>query len=107
MSNYADRYIVDALKRINGVGTVTIFGERKYAMRLWLAPDKLARRNLTASDVVKALQEQNVQVAAGQIGQPPNAEAQSYQMSIRALGRLTDAQQFEEMMAQYFLGGLV
>src|SRR6478609_7273533 len=61
MSNYADRYIVDALKRINGVGTVTIFGERKYAMRLWLAPDKLARRSLTASDVVKALQEQNVQ----------------------------------------------
>jgi HAE1 family hydrophobic/amphiphilic exporter-1 len=98
MSNYADRYIVDALKRINGVGTVTIFGERKYAMRLWLAPDKLARRNLTASDVVKALQEQNVQVAAGQIGQPPNAEAQSYQMSIRALGRLTDAKQFEEMV---------
>jgi HAE1 family hydrophobic/amphiphilic exporter-1 len=98
MSNYADRYIVDALKRIDGVGQVTIFGERKYAMRLWLTPDKLARRNLTATDVVKALQEQNVQVAAGQIGQPPNPDKQPYQMSIRALGRLTDAKQFEELV---------
>lgn len=98
MSNYADRYIVDALKRINGVGEVRVFGERKYAMRLWLDPTRLARRNLTASDVVKALQEQNIQVAAGQIGQPPNPDTQPYQMSIRAMGRLTDARQFEEMV---------
>lgn len=98
MSNYADRYIVDALKRINGVGEVRVFGERKYAMRLWLDPTRLARRNLTASDVVKALQEQNIQVAAGQIGQPPNPDTQPYQMSIRAMGRLTDAHQFEEMV---------
>ncbi|MCE3235440.1 MAG: efflux system, inner rane transporter CmeB [Vampirovibrio sp.] len=98
LSNYADRYIVDPLKRINGVGEVRIFGERKYAMRLWLEPDKLARRNLTASDVVSALREQNVQVAAGQIGQPPNADSQPYQMSIRAMGRLTNTAQFEDMV---------
>lgn len=98
LSNYADRYIVDPLKRINGVGEVRIFGERKYAMRLWLEPDKLARRNLTASDVVSALREQNVQVAAGQIGQPPNADTQPYQMSIRAMGRLTNTTQFEDMV---------
>lgn len=98
MSNYADRYIVDALKRINGVGEVRVFGERKYAMRLWLDPSRLARRSLTASDVVRALQEQNIQVAAGQIGQPPNPDTQPYQMSIRAMGRLTDASQFEEMI---------
>lgn len=98
LSNYADRYIVDPLKRINGVGEVRIFGERKYAMRLWLEPDKLARRNLTATDVVSALREQNVQVAAGQIGQPPNADSQPYQMSIRAMGRLTNTAQFEDMV---------
>lgn len=98
LSNYADRYIVDPLKRINGVGEVRIFGERKYAMRLWLDPNRLAQRQLTASDVVNALREQNVQVAAGQIGQPPNADNQPYQMSIRAMGRLTDASQFEKMV---------
>jgi len=98
LSNYADRYIVDPLKRINGVGEVRIFGERKYAMRLWLEPDKLARRNLTATDVVSALREQNVQVAAGQIGQPPNADSQPYQMSIRAMGRLTNTAQFEDIV---------
>jgi len=98
ISNYADRYIVDAIKRINGVGDVRIFGQRKYAMRLWLDPNKLARRSLAASDVVNALKEQNVEVAAGQIGQPPNLANQPYQMSIKALGRLTDASQFEDLI---------
>ncbi len=105
LSNYADRYIVDALKRINGVGEVRIFGERKYAMRLWLDPNRLARRNLTASDVVNALREQNVQVAAGQIGQPPNAGDQAYQMSIRALGRMTNVEQFENMVVKTMPNG--
>jgi HAE1 family hydrophobic/amphiphilic exporter-1 len=100
ISNYADRFIVDALKRVKGVGQVRIFGARKYAMRLWLDPYKLARRNLTASDVVNALREQNVQVAAGQIGQPPSLDAQPYQMSIRALGRLTDTAQFEQLIVK-------
>lgn len=98
ISNYADRYIVDSLKRINGVGEIRIFGERKYAMRLWLNPAKLARRNLTATDVTAALREQNIQVAAGQIGQPPNLDTQPYQISVRALGRMTDTKQFEEMV---------
>ena len=65
LSNYVDLYIRDALRRVPGVGNVILFGERKFAMRLWLDPDKLAARGLTPSDVVNALREQNVQVAAG------------------------------------------
>ena len=68
ISNYLDVYVKDALKRITGVGDVVIFGERKYAMRIWLDPQKLAARSLAATDVVAALQEQNVEVPAGQIG---------------------------------------
>lgn len=98
ISNYMDRYIVDALKRINGVGDVKLFGERKYAMRLWVNPDKLARRGLTASDVINALKEQNVPAPAGQIGQPPNAENQPYQISVKLLGRLTSVSQFENLV---------
>src|SRR5579864_2719579 len=71
ISNYLDVYVRDAIKRIKGVGNVVIFGERKYSMRLWLDPLKLAARGLTAPDVVNALREQNVQVAAGSVGQPP------------------------------------
>lgn len=105
ISNYTDRYIKDNLKRVRGVGNVTIFGERKYAMRLWLDPDKLAARNLTAGDVVDALREQNVQVAAGQIGQQPIAEEQAFQMSIRATGRLTSAESFDELVIKRGPGG--
>src|SRR5215467_12480509 len=72
ISNYIDVYVRDALKRLKGVGDVIIFGERKYSMRLWLDPVKLAARNLTAPDVVNALREQNVQVAAGAVGQQPS-----------------------------------
>ena len=71
LSNYIDVYVKDALKRVPGVGDVTIFGERKYSMRLWLDPDQLAARKLTAGDVVNALREQNIQVAAGSLGQAP------------------------------------
>jgi HAE1 family hydrophobic/amphiphilic exporter-1 len=73
ISNYLDVYVRDSLKRVPGVGDVMIFGERKYAMRLWLDPVRLAKRGLTAVDVTNALAEQNVQVAAGSIGQPPVA----------------------------------
>ncbi len=69
LSNYADVYLKDAIKRVRGVGEVRIFGERKFSMRLWLDPTELARRKLTPQDVVRALQEQNLQVAAGQVGQ--------------------------------------
>ncbi len=77
MSNYLDVYVRDALKRIPGVADVIIFGERKYSMRLWIDPVRLAGRGLTAPDVVAALSEQNVEVAAGQVGQQPSVPGQS------------------------------
>src|SRR5262249_58269057 len=97
LSNYIDVYIKDALKRVPGVGDVIIFGERKYAMRLWLDPAKLAERGLTASTVVSALQEQNVQVAAGQIGQPPTPTGQAYQVSVRAVRPLSEPPEFDNI----------
>jgi HAE1 family hydrophobic/amphiphilic exporter-1 len=98
LSNYIDVYIKDAVKRVPGVGDVIVFGERKYAMRLWLDPAKLAQRGLTASTVVNALQEQNIQVAAGQIGQPPTPTGQAYQVSVRAVGRLTEPAEFDNIV---------
>ncbi len=98
MSNYIDRFIKDDLKRVPGVGDVLIFGERKYAMRLWLDPERLAGRGITAEEVVSALREQNVQVAAGQVGQPPAREGQTFQISVRAVGRLTEASEFDNII---------
>jgi hydrophobic/amphiphilic exporter-1 (mainly G- bacteria), HAE1 family len=98
MSNYLDVYVRDALKRIPGVADVFIFGERKYSMRLWLDPVRMASRGLTAGDVVNALQEQNVEVAAGQVGQPPSKQGQQFQISVRAIGRLSEASQFDNII---------
>ena len=84
LSNYADLYLVDALKRIDGVSNAQIFGERRYAMRIWLDPNKLASRNLTTDDVVSAIKEQNLQVGIGQIGQPPTTNNQEYQIDLTA-----------------------
>ncbi|HET7871887.1 MAG TPA: efflux RND transporter permease subunit, partial [Terriglobales bacterium] len=98
VSNYLDIYVRDALKRVKGVGDVIIFGERKYSMRLWLDPVRLAARNLTAGDVTSALREQNVQVAAGEVGQQPAPKDQMYQISVRAAGRLTTPAQFEHLV---------
>ncbi len=98
ISNYLDVYVRDALKRVPGVGNVMIFGERKYAMRLWLDPLKLAARQLTAGDVVDALREQNVQVAAGLVGQPPAPKDQQFEISVRAIGRLTNPDEFEKII---------
>ena len=98
MSNYVDRYVRDAIRRVPGVGDVIIFGERRYAMRLWLDPERLAGRGLTASDVVEALREQNVQVAAGSVGDAPAAPDQTYQISVRAEGRLTEIDEFEQVV---------
>ncbi|MGF2035669.1 MAG: efflux RND transporter permease subunit [Nostoc sp. CmiVER01] len=98
LSNYADLYIVDALKRIKGVGEVQIFGERRYAMRLWLNPSSLASRNLTPQDVIDALNEQNLQVGAGQIGQQPTLPDQMYQIDLQAIGRLSGATEFADMV---------
>lgn len=98
LSNYADLYLTDSLKRLKGVGDVQIFGERRYSMRLWLDPNRLASRSLTAQDVVNALQEQNLQVGAGRIGQEPAPEGQMYQIDLRAVSRLTEASEFEEIV---------
>jgi HAE1 family hydrophobic/amphiphilic exporter-1 len=98
ISNYIDIYVKDALKRISGVGDVQIFGERKYSMRLWLDPSRLAARGLTAGDVVSALQQQNTQVASGQVGSEPTAKTQMYQISVKALGRLTEVDQFNNII---------
>jgi hydrophobe/amphiphile efflux-1 (HAE1) family protein len=98
LSNYADLYITDALKRIKGVSEARIFGERRYAMRLWLDPNKMASRNLTADDVINALNEQNLQVGAGQIGQQPAPDGQMYQLDLQAISRLTEATEFENII---------
>jgi HAE1 family hydrophobic/amphiphilic exporter-1 len=105
MSNYLDVYVKDALKRIQGVGDVLIFGERKYSMRLWIDPDRLAARGLTAGDVVQALREQNVQVAAGSLGQAPAPSGQMFQISVRAVGRLRDVSEFDNIILKSGDGG--
>ena len=97
-SNYLDVYVRDALKRIPGVADVIIFGERKFSMRLWLDPVRMAGRQLTAPDVVNALSEQNVEVAAGQVGQQPSIAGQQYQVSVRAVGRLSEPAQFDNII---------
>jgi len=107
VSNYLDVYVKDAIKRVPGVGDVLIFGERKYAMRLWLDPVKLAARQLTATDVISALQEQNVEVPAGQIGQQPSSPTQNFQISVRVVGRLNDPSQFENIILKNSINGIV
>jgi len=98
MSNYLDVYVRDNLKRVPGVADVIIFGERKYSMRLWLDPVRMASRALTADDVVNALQEQNVEVAAGQVGSQPSIPGQQFQISVRAVGRLSESTQFDDII---------
>jgi HAE1 family hydrophobic/amphiphilic exporter-1 len=98
ISNYLDVYVADALKRVPGVGAAVIFGERKYAMRIWLDPAKLAARQLTALDVTNALAAQNVEVPAGQLGIPPSDPKQTFQIAVRVGGRLADVKQFENII---------
>ena len=100
LSNYADLYIRDNLQKIDGVSTARIFGERRYAMRLWLDPNRLASRNLTAQDVINALNEQNVQVGAGQLGQQPSPPDQMYQIDLRAVSRLQNVSEFEDIIVK-------
>lgn len=107
ISNYIDLYVKDPIKRVQGVGDVLIFGARKYAMRLWLDPTKLAARSLTATDVVSALQEQNIEVAAGAVGQPPADEHQDYQIAVRAVGRLATPAEFDNIILKNTGGAIV
>ncbi len=98
MSNYATIQLKDAASRVEGVGDVVILGQQDYSMRVWVDPDKLQSRNLTVGDVIKILREQNVQVAAGQIGQPPIPRGQGFQYTMSTLGRLVDAGQFADII---------
>ncbi|HXU64568.1 MAG TPA: multidrug efflux RND transporter permease subunit [Polyangia bacterium] len=108
ISNYLDLYVREELQRLPGAADVRIFGERKYAMRLWLDPVRLAARGLTASDVVAALREQNAIIAAGQVGRPPAPSGQTFQISVTVAGRLTEPREFEQLVLKRTPdGGLV
>ena len=100
LSNYATIYIRDELGRLPGVADVTYFGQRDYSLRAWLDPDKLAALNLSAADVVAAIAQQNIQVAAGQIGQEPVPKGQQFQLTINTLGRLVDPEQFADIIVK-------
>ncbi len=107
LSNYATINIKDELSRIRGVGSITVFGAEDYSMRVWLDPRKLKARNLTTEDVVQAISEQNVQVAAGRVGEPPAPKGTAFQLVVNTLGRLRDAQQFEELIVKTTEGGRI
>ena len=98
LSNYATIQLKDELSRLDGVGDITYIGQRDYSMRLWLDPERMSYRGLTTSDVVRTIEQQNVQVAAGQIGQPPISSGQAFQFTMSTLGRLVDIDQFAEMI---------
>ncbi|GAA5484225.1 efflux RND transporter permease subunit [Haloferula sargassicola] len=100
VGNYAFLRVRDELLRLNGVGNVTVFGASEYSMRVWLDPQKLAARDLTAGDVLNALGEQNVQVAAGTIGQQPLDEPAAFEMSVRAQGRLKTEKEFGQIIVK-------
>ena len=107
ISNYLAIYVVDALKRVPGVGDVRIFGERRYAMRVWLEPEQMAARGLTATDVISALQEQNIEIPAGQLGQPPSNPNQEFEIPVRVVGRLTSPDEFDKIIVKNSPQGLV
>ncbi|MDK1373752.1 MULTISPECIES: multidrug efflux RND transporter permease subunit [unclassified Sinorhizobium] len=98
VSNYAYLQILDPLKRLPGVGDVQLFGERRYSMRVWLDPDRMANLGITAVDVQNVIEEQNVQVAGGKIGQSPARAGTPFEMQINALGRLSDPEQFGDIV---------
>ncbi|HZP76323.1 MAG TPA: multidrug efflux RND transporter permease subunit [Pseudolabrys sp.] len=100
MSNYATLEIKDALTRLYGVGSITVFGSRDYSMRIWLDPDRLQSLGLTANDVVVALQGQNVQVASGVLNQPPQEKQTAFQISVQTLGRLADPDEFANIVVK-------
>jgi len=100
LSNYAVINLADEISRLDGVGDVFVMGQRDYSMRVWLDPDRLTSLGMTAGDVVKSLREQNVQVAAGQIGQQPAAKGVDFQYTMSALGRLTEPEQFENIIVK-------
>ena len=100
ISNYANLQIKDALTRVDGVGSITVFGSRDYAMQVWLDPDRMQSLNLTAGDVTSALREQNIQVASGVLNQPPVANQLAFQVAVRTLGRLSTPEEFSNIVVK-------
>ena len=107
LRNYATLNVKDSLSRINGVGQVRLFGSGDYAMRIWLNPERIAERDLTADEVVQAIRSQNIQVAAGLIGGPPYPDSSQLQLPIRAEGRLESPEQFENIIIKRDANGVV
>jgi len=107
LSNYARLNLFDPLSRITGVGNIVIVGEREYAMRLWVRPDRLARLGLEARDIARAVRDQNVQAPAGQVGQPPTGPDVSFQYSVDVKGRLTEPEEFENIVIRALPDGSV
>jgi len=107
LSNYATIQIRDELARLSGVGDVSFLGQQDYSMRVWLDPEQLWARNLTTTDVVNAVKEQNVQVAAGQIGQPPVPAGQDFQYTMSTLGRLKEPEEFGAIIVKTGTAGQV
>jgi len=100
MSNYVNIYLRDTLSRVRGVGSIQVFGAKNFSMRIWLKPEMLKARGLTTMDVIGAIREQNVQVAAGQIGASPSPDDQEFQYTVRTLGRLSSTEQFEDIVVK-------
>jgi len=107
LSNYAVMQIRDEVTRLDGVSDVKVFGERDYSMRVWVNPEQLASRNMTAGDVADAIREQNLQTASGSIGQQPANKGQEHQVTLSALGRLKNAEQFGEIIIKAMPDGRV
>ena len=107
MSNYATLEVTDPLTRVDGVGSVTVFGSRDYSMRIWLDPDRLQSLGLTASDVTAALQGQNIQVASGVLDQPPVAHQGAFQIAVQTLGRLANPEDFGSIVVKETPGAVV
>ena len=107
ISNYATLEVTDPLTRVDGVGSITVFGSRDYSMRIWLDPDRLQSLGLTASDVTSALQAQNIQVASGVLGQPPVAHPGAFQIAVQTLGRLDNQEEFGAIVVKQTPGAVV
>jgi len=100
ISNYATLEITDALTRVDGVGSIIVFGSRDYSMRIWLDPDRMQALGLTSNDVTRALQGQNVQVASGVLNQPPTPNQMAFQVAVQTLGRLADPEEFARIVVK-------
>ena len=107
ITNYLHIHVLDVLQRIPGVSELELFGERKYAMRIWLEPDKMAALDITPDDVASAIEDQNQEVAAGSIGQPPAPQGQQFQFTLTAEGRLDSPEQFEQIIVKVEPGGKI